>query len=101
MTNKPRRFTAPLLRAIQLEQRAACIVSGDDAARAKPYPDTLLIACEQAKANPAQCIYVGDAERDIQAGIAAGMRTAVALYGYISEDDKPATWGQTGSLHNH
>nr|WP_294841286.1 HAD-IA family hydrolase [uncultured Methylotenera sp.] len=93
VTNKPRRFTQPLMQSIGLLARAACVVSGDDAARPKPYPDTLLMACKQAGVNPQQCWYVGDAERDIQAGKAAGMQTVVALYGYLSETDQPQTWG--------
>ncbi|MDO9151116.1 MAG: HAD-IA family hydrolase [Methylotenera sp.] len=93
VTNKPRRFTQPLMHSIGLLARAACVVSGDDAPRPKPYPDTLLMACKQVDVNPAQCWYVGDAERDIQAGKAAGMRTVVALYGYLAETDQPAAWG--------
>lgn len=93
VTNKPRRFTQPLMQNIGLIERAACVVSGDDAARPKPYPDTLLLACTQAGVSPQACWYVGDAERDIQAGKAAGMRTAVALYGYLDVTDQPAEWG--------
>jgi len=44
--------------------------------------------------DPAHCIYVGDAERDIQAGRAVGMKTVIANWGYISDaDDKPEDWG--------
>ncbi|MDO9050048.1 MAG: HAD-IA family hydrolase [Methylotenera sp.] len=93
VTNKPRRFTQPLIQNIGLITRAACVVSGDDATRPKPYPDTLLLACAQTEVNPEMCWYVGDAERDIQAGIAAGMQTAVALYGYLDVTDRPAEWG--------
>lgn len=93
VTNKPRRFTQPLMKNIGLLERAACVVSGDDAPRPKPYPDTLLLACSQANVSPHSCWYVGDAERDIQAGKAASMRTVVALYGYLDVTDKPAEWG--------
>lgn len=93
VTNKPRRFTQPMMQNINLLQRAACVVSGDDAPRPKPYPDTLLLACQQAQVSPQACWYIGDAERDIQAGIAAGMKTVVALYGYLDVTDKPAEWG--------
>jgi phosphoglycolate phosphatase len=99
VTNKPRRFTQPLMQSIGLLTRAACVVSGDDAARPKPYPDTLLMACNQAGVNPALCWYVGDAERDIQAGKAAGMRTVVALYGYLAETDQPAAWGADKTIN--
>lgn len=93
VTNKPRRFTGRLMQALALDARAACIVSGDDAARPKPYPDTLLLACELALSAPSDCIYVGDAERDILAGHAAGMRTVVARYGYLDAHDLPESWG--------
>ncbi len=93
VTNKPSRFTQPLMQAMDLHQRAACIVSGDDAPRAKPHPDTLLLACAQANVLAGGCVYIGDAERDIEAGNAAGMKTIVALWGYIAKTDKPSEWG--------
>jgi len=93
VTNKPRRFSEPLLKSIKLDSRSACLVCGDDAARAKPHPDTLLMACIQTETKPTDCMYVGDAERDIHAGQAAGMHTVVALYGYIDATDKPQEWG--------
>lgn len=94
VTNKPRRFTQPLMHALGLSERAACIVSGDDAVRPKPHPDTLLLACEIAQIIPvACCVYVGDAERDVQAGRAAGMATIVARYGYLDTHDEPQEWG--------
>lgn len=93
VTNKPRRFSEPLLKAIKLDRRSACLVCGDDAPRVKPHPDTLLLAAKRTAAIPTDCIYIGDAERDVQAGIAAGMRTVVALYGYIAKTDKPEEWG--------
>ena len=93
VTNKPRRFTQRLIASMDLQQRAACVVSGDDAPQPKPSPATLLMACEQIGVKPEQCVYVGDAERDIQAGKAAGIQTVVALFGYIDASDKPAEWG--------
>ncbi|MEO7343444.1 MAG: HAD-IA family hydrolase, partial [Methylotenera sp.] len=59
----------------------------------KPAPDTLLMACKETNSKPRDCIYVGDAERDVQAGKAAGIKTIVALFGYIAETDKPVEWG--------
>jgi N-acetyl-D-muramate 6-phosphate phosphatase len=93
VTNKPGRFTAPLVEYLGLRREAICVVSGDDAAKPKPSPDTLLLACKRAKVNPENCIYVGDAARDIEAGQAAGMKTVVAMYGYIDKQDQPLTWG--------
>ena len=93
VTNKPRRFTQRLVESMQLTVTPACVVSGDDAAQPKPAPLTLLLACEQMGVNPQNCLYLGDAERDIEAGRAAGMKTAVALFGYIDATDKPHEWG--------
>ena len=92
VTNKPRRFTQRLIESMVLHKRAACVVSGDDAPQPKPSPATLLMACEKVGVNPENCMYVGDAERDIIAGKAAGMKTVVALFGYIDVTDKPAEW---------
>ena len=98
VTNKPRRFAVDLIKAVQhgeqsLYQASACLVCGDDAQQPKPAPDTLLMACEQTSSLASDCIYVGDAERDIQAGRAAGMKTVVALFGYIAATDRPSEWG--------
>ena len=95
VTNKPRRFTIGLIKSmgLNLENRTACIVCGDDAPQPKPSPATLLLACKLIGVKPEHCIYVGDAERDVIAGKAAGMQTVVALFGYINVTDKPAEWG--------
>ena len=95
VTNKPRRFTVGLIESmgLNLESRAACIVCGDDAPQPKPSPATLLMACVQIDVKSESCVYVGDAERDIIAGKAAGMKTVVALFGYIDVTDKPLEWG--------
>lgn len=98
VTNKPRRFSVDLTKAVRsgdksLYQRSACLVCGDDAPQPKPSPDTLLIASKEVKVLPSECIYVGDAERDVQAGKAACMKTVVALFGYIAVTDTPLDWG--------
>ncbi len=93
VTNKPAWLTEPLMDQLGLSTRAACIVSGDTTANRKPHPEPLLLACRQSDSAPEQCLYVGDAERDIEAGIRAGMRTAVALFGYLDEQDTPQRWG--------
>ena len=100
VTNKPRRFTIGLIKSLglNLENRAACIVCGDDAPQPKPSPATLLLACSQVGVEPEHCMYVGDAERDVIAGKAAGMKTIVALFGYIDVTDKPNEWGADALL---
>jgi len=98
VTNKPSWLTEPLLEELGIAHRAAAVVSGDTLAERKPHPAPLLLACRQAECQPGQCIYVGDAERDIQAGRNAGMTTLVALFGYIGEQDRPESWGADGMV---
>lgn len=98
VTNKPGFLTEPLMDQLAMTERAVCIISGDSTPNRKPHPEPLLYACTQAGSKPPQCLYVGDAERDIVAGHNAGMQTLVALYGYIAEDDDPATWGADGMI---
>lgn len=99
VTNKPRCFTGPIVEALQLQQRAAVVISGDDAPQPKPSPQTLFMACEHMGIAPQTALYIGDAERDVQAGNAAGMQTLVALFGYLGEADQPAQWGAYGLIH--
>jgi N-acetyl-D-muramate 6-phosphate phosphatase len=98
VTNKATRFTAPLLDALELTRRAATVVCGDTTAHAKPHPAPLLHAAAELGVAPQRCLYVGDAERDITAGIAAGMRTIVARYGYIEPDEEPDGWPADGHI---
>lgn len=100
VTNKPRRFAAPLIESMCLSTPMNCLICGDDAALPKPAPDTLFMACDQSSVRPEHCLYVGDAERDIEAGNAAGMKTVVALWGYIDVADKPMAWGADFAI-NH
>lgn len=93
VTNKHARFTEPLVDALGLMQRAACVISGDSAAHPKPHPAPLLMACEHANVAPTHSIYVGDDLRDIQAGKAAGMCTIAAAWGYLGEGEAIHEWG--------
>lgn len=83
VTNKPGWLTQPLLDALDLTRRAACVISGDSTPRPKPAPDSLLLACTQLGLTPDECLYVGDDLRDIEAARAAGMRSVAAGWGYI------------------
>ena len=98
VTNKATRLTLPLLEALALHLRPGCIVCGDTTARAKPYPDPLFAAAGLLAVPAAACVYVGDAERDMEAGNAAGMATLVARYGYIRDDELPDEWPAAGCL---
>ena len=92
VTNKSQRFTTPLTKAMGLFQSASTIISGDTTPHAKPHPEPLLEAARQMALEPAQCIYVGDDERDIAAGRAAGMPTVAARYGYLGLGADVSTW---------
>lgn len=100
VTNKPTWLTEPLMYALGLHTRAACIVSGDTTAHAKPHPEPLLHASRLAGVAAEHCLYIGDAERDIEAGRRAGMRTLIALFGYLSGEDQPENWGADGMIHS-
>ncbi len=93
VTNKPGWLTGPLMQQIGLAERAACIISGDTTTNRKPHPEPMYLACKQAGSQPENCLYIGDALRDIQAGNNAGMRTVIANYGYIGEWESIADWG--------
>jgi N-acetyl-D-muramate 6-phosphate phosphatase len=83
VTNKSERFALPLTRAMPLFESAQTIVGGDTTPHAKPHPAPLLEAARQIGVAPENCLYVGDDERDIIAGSAAGMPTVAAAYGYL------------------
>jgi phosphoglycolate phosphatase len=98
VTNKPAALTEPLMENLGFTQRAACIVSGDTTAHAKPHPEPLLHACRCTDSQAHQCLYVGDAHCDIEAGKRAGMHALVALFGYLAPHDEPHTWGADGMV---
>jgi N-acetyl-D-muramate 6-phosphate phosphatase len=98
VTNKPAFLTDPLVKHLGLIHAPVCVVSGDTTQNRKPHPEPMLHACAITGASPAHCLYVGDAERDIQAGRDAGMKTLVALFGYIAENETPAQWGADGMV---
>lgn len=92
VTNKPGWLTEPLMEALGLAQRAACIVSSDSTENRKPHPEPMFYACKLTDAQPEECIYVGDARRDIEAGHNAGMKTIIAEYGYIGDWEDTSDW---------
>lgn len=98
VTNKSARFTEPLTRSISLFDTAGTVVSGDTTPHSKPHPAPLLEAAARLNLAPEQCIYVGDDERDIVAGLAAGMGTVAAAYGYLGQKADPATWGAHAAI---
>jgi phosphoglycolate phosphatase len=98
VTNKASRFATPLMRAMPLFASAGALVCGDTTPYAKPHPEPLLEAARRLGVDSAQCLYVGDDERDIIAGLAAGMGTVIASYGYLGQSGDPAQWGAHATI---
>jgi 2-phosphoglycolate phosphatase len=100
VTNKISRFTEPLTRAIPLFASARAIVSGDTTPHSKPHPAPLFEAARRLGLAPQRCLYVGDDERDIVAGLAAGMGTVAATYGYLGQQTDVAGWGAHATINS-
>jgi len=92
VTNKPVRFAAPLVQALGLAERCASLVCPDHVTDRKPHPEALFLACKQIGAGPARAVYVGDHQRDIEAGRNARMKTIAVRYGYIEEPETVDLW---------
>ena len=98
VTNKPHALTRRLTDALGLSGRASCVVSGDTLRHAKPHPEPILHACRVLSASPECCLFVGDSRGDVTAGRGAGVRTLVALYGYLPDGDDARRWGAHGYI---
>ncbi len=98
VTNKPGWLTDPLLAQLGLTERFICVVSGDTVSERKPHPMPMLHAAKLMGVAADACVYVGDAERDIQAAHAASMIGLVATYGYLAPDEDWHTWGGDGLI---
>lgn len=93
VTNKPARFTYPLMHQLNLFDRCSVIICPDDVNNSKPDPEGLLLACQKIAKAPQHSLYVGDHQRDIEAGNAAGMFTLAVKFGYLQPDENPNNWG--------
>ena len=100
VTNKMARFTTPLTSAMPLFASAGAVISGDTTPHAKPHPAPLIEAAVRLGVAPHQCIYVGDDERDVVAGLAAGMTTVAATYGYLGETTSFQHWGAHATINS-
>lgn len=98
VTNKAARYSEPIAHALGLSAAAAVLVSGDTTPHTKPHPAPLLEAARRIGVDPATCVYVGDDERDILAGRAAGMATVAATYGYLGTGSHPDHWGADAAI---
>jgi N-acetyl-D-muramate 6-phosphate phosphatase len=93
VTNKASRYALPVVQGLQLHRRAAVLVSGDTTPHAKPHPAPLLEAARRIAVAPGRCVYVGDDQRDVVAGRAAGMATVAAAWGYLGAGESIDAWG--------
>jgi len=100
VTNKSARFTLPLTKAMPLFNTAQSIVSGDTTSHSKPHPAPLLEAARQLDVAPGRCVYIGDDERDIVAGRAAGMPTIAAAYGYLGTAVDSTGWKADATIES-
>lgn len=100
VTNKAARFTEPLTQGMSLFSTAQAVVSGDTTPHAKPHPAPLLEAARRMGLDPAHCVYVGDDERDIVAGRAAGMATVAATYGYLGTKVDTSAWKADAEINS-
>ena len=98
VTNKPEWLTTPLLQQMALDQRAAVVICGDTLEHRKPHPLPLIVAAETIGIACENCIYVGDDQRDVDAGRAANMKTLIAAYGYIERDTNLDEWQAEGII---
>ncbi len=99
VTNKFAQFTIPLLKHLNLFDRAAIIVSGDSTQKNKPAPDPILFACQSLNISPHEALYVGDTKNDAVAAQQAGMPVIIVKYGYMTSEDHPESW-QPNALVN-
>jgi phosphoglycolate phosphatase len=98
VTNKAARFTEPIVDGLALRARASALVCGDTTPHSKPHPAPLLEGARQLGLQAARCVYVGDDQRDVVAGRAAGMATLVALWGYLGDGPPVHEWGADAIL---
>jgi len=99
VTNKSARFTVPLTNSMAMFSTAGVIVCGDTTPHAKPHPAPLLEAARRLGVEASRCVYVGDDERDIVAGLAAGMATVAVTYGYLGQQADTTQWGAHATIN--
>ena len=93
VTNRHEFLTFPLIEHLPFPSQPACVVCGDTLSKSKPHPEPILHALQQIQQDAVDCLYIGDHQRDIEAGKAANTQTVAALYGYVEESEQPHQWG--------
>lgn len=99
VTNKPYAMAIELLRDLSLLTRAGIVLGGDSLPQRKPDPEPVLEACRTLDVSPQECLFVGDDQRDVEAGNAAGTRTVAVTWGYLREGESYRSWGSDYAVH--
>jgi phosphoglycolate phosphatase len=96
VTNKPRLYTELLLSRMAAHSpiinECNIVVCADDLKQAKPHPEGILKALDALNAKPVNSLYIGDHERDIIAGKAAGTATVAVTFGYVDDPSIIPSW---------
>lgn len=96
VTNKPEKFTRPLLEASGLAEFFEIVVSGDTLAKKKPDPIQLHHICAEFNVMEMEAMLVGDSATDIAAAQAAGCFIVTVPYGY--NQGKPIDESQVDAM---
>lgn len=100
VTNKSHTYTQPILKALALDPAPGTVICPEDVSKTKPHPESLLLACQHLNCDASEAIYVGDHQRDIDCGKAAGSRTVAAAYGYVGEGICASDWRADHLIHS-
>ncbi|HBM16090.1 MAG TPA: hypothetical protein DD381_07105 [Lentisphaeria bacterium] len=82
VTNRSKHFAGLSISKFNIFKTIKCLVCSDDVLRPKPESDSLLLAAKILEVSAEDCIFVGDMDTDIIAGMAAGMKTIAIKHGY-------------------
>lgn len=103
VTNKPSWLAKPIVANTPQLIKSQVLICADEVGVGKPDPKSLLVAAEQMGLVHANTLYLGDAKSDIDAAHAAGMQSAIAMWGYLAPEDQVEEWGahfKFGSPHD-
>ena len=100
VTNKPSRFTLPLVKKFAALETSAVVICADQLSRSKPDPEGILKACELMTASPGDALYVGDHPKDVEAARAAGAKSVAVRWGYIPAEAPIESW-KADMIINH
>lgn len=87
-------YTTFTLAAARVQDRFACIVTGDEIQHSKPAPDIYLEAARRLNVHPAGCVALEDSDAGVRAAAAAGMRVLL-----IPDLKQPSEAGRLAATH--